>query len=58
MSSSHFVSKKKVAEILKKSGCLIFEHEIEAFRGVFLEIKSWIKSPYLDSPMNFERFDI
>ena len=42
----------------KKSGCLIFEHEIEAFRGVFFERKSWNKSPYLDSPLNSERFDI
>ena len=52
--------KKKVAKILKKkkSGCLIFENEIEAFRGVFFERKSWNKSPYLDSPLNSERFDI
>ena len=53
------VAKKKVAKILKKkSGCLIFENEIEAFRGVFFERKSWNKSPYLDSPLNFERFDM
>ena len=33
---SHFVSKKKSCKNFeKKSGCLIFEHEIEAFRGVF-----------------------
>ena len=39
------IAKKKVAKILKKkSGCLIFEHEIEAFRVVFLERKSWNKS--------------
>ena len=42
----------------RESGCLIFEHEIEAFRGVFFERKSWNKSPYLDSPLNSERFDI
>ena len=49
------VAKKKV---WKRFGCLIFEHEIEAFRGVFLERESWIKSPYLDSPLNSYRFDI
>ena len=42
---SSISSKKKVAEILKKKrrkeekkrGCLIFEHEIEAARGIFWE---------------------
>ena len=33
--------KKKV---WKRFGCLIFEHEIETFRGVFWERKSRIKS--------------
>ena len=47
------VAKKKV---WKRFECLIFEHRIEAFRGVFLERKSWIKSPYLDS-LNSKRFD-
>ena len=50
--------KKSCKDFEKKSGCLIFEHEIEAFRGVFFERKSWNKSPYLDSPLNSERFDI
>jgi len=42
----------------KESGCLIFEHEIEAVIGIFLARKSWTKSLYLDSPMNSKRFDI
>ena len=53
------VAKKKSCKNFgKKSGCLIFEHEIEAFRGVFFERKSWNKSPYLDSPLNSDCFDI
>ena len=29
--------KKSCKDFEKKSGCLIFKHEIEAFRGVFLK---------------------
>jgi len=58
-------SKKKVAEIFKKkerikeekkSGCLIFEHEIETVRAFFFGRKSCTESP--DSPLNSEHFDI
>ena len=49
---------RKEERMVGKDGCLFFEYEIEAFIGIFLERKLWIKSPIPDSPLNSERFDI
>jgi len=49
---------KKVAEILKKKVGVCSLNTKLRHLEVFLERKSWIKSPILDSPLNSEHFDL